>query len=253
MRVQFAVAIALALALSSALAQPQIKVVGVFALLGDSVQVTAATDAPSDTRIERTARETLEFKGIGFDLIALRSANSTLQGASPGVQVKMYRAPIEQSLSEQRRIADGAHRGELPAWMIEVVQSQKLSHVLLVTRSRGDPNIRTGEGFSIGRGTVDGVGFYLDTLYRMRNVTTGALSTGLIAPYVQLRLTLMDTDTAKVVASYDVRDARAVAAPSEQVVPDPWTFMSAQDKVISLRQMVEQGVARGVQNMLKPN
>ena len=42
-----------ALAAPLAMAQPALQAVGVISLLGDSLQVNAATDAPSDTRIER--------------------------------------------------------------------------------------------------------------------------------------------------------------------------------------------------------
>ena len=37
-------------------AQNKLERVGLFGLLGDSMQVVVATDAPSDTRIERSAR-----------------------------------------------------------------------------------------------------------------------------------------------------------------------------------------------------
>lgn len=251
MRIRTAIGAWCLLVACSAQAQPVLTHVGVFSLLGDGVQVTAATDSPADTRIERTARETLEFKGIGFDLIALRAVAAVLQQEAKSAQLKMYRAPAELSVAQQREIADGAEAGALPSWMVGAVQAQKLSHVLLLTRSRGEPDIRTADGKGIGRGVVDGVGFYLDTLYQMRNITTGAVSTGLIAPYVHVRLTLMDTDTARVVARYEVRDAYAVASPEVQIAADPWSFMSAKDKVLNLRRMVEQGMTRGTQQLLK--
>ena len=244
-------AFAIALLLpAAALAQSQIKSVGVFSVLGDAVQVVAATDAPSDTRIERSARETMEFKDIGFDIIATREARLAIERAQPQAKVELFRSPTPQSLADQRLIADGATRGELPDWMVQIISARPFSHVLVILRSRGDARIRVAENAAIGRGTLDGIGFYLDTLYRMRNVETGALSEGLIAPYLQLRLILMDTQTAQVVASHDVRDAQGVAAPDANVVADPWTFMSAKDKVTTLREMVARGVARGVDALL---
>ncbi|MBA4177253.1 MAG: hypothetical protein C0505_11950 [Leptothrix sp. (in: Bacteria)] len=60
----------LAVLTAAASAQPSSKVVGVFAPLGDGVEVSMATDGPRDTRIERTARQAVASKGMRFDLIA---------------------------------------------------------------------------------------------------------------------------------------------------------------------------------------
>lgn len=250
MRVQFAVSVALALALSSALAQPQLKVVGVFALLSDSVQVTAATDAPSDTRIERTARETLEFKGIGFDPIALRVSRDSIQRAQPAARVLLFSSPVAMTAAEQDSLARGAAKAELPDWMVKTIVERKLSHVLLVTRTRAAINARTANGHAIGRGSVEGIGFFIDTLYQMKNLNSGAVSTGLLAPYIQVKLSLMDTQSAEIVASYHINDAFAYASRDDQVVAEPWSFMSAADKVVTLRDMVDKGMQRAMQSLL---
>ena len=230
--------------------QPKLTAVGVFSLLGDSVQVVSADDAPRDTRIEKTSRQTMDFENIGFDMIALRAAREAINQASPGVRVEVFKSNVSMSVEDQRAIAEGAQRAELPDWMVRTIQDKKLSHVLIVTRFRSSIDARTGDGVAIGRGQVDGIGFYMDTLYEMRNRQTGALSSGLLAPYMNIRLTLMDTDTAEIVGSYDVKEAFAYASPEVQVVSDPWSFMPATDKVKTMREMVERGVARGVRGAL---
>ena len=168
----------LAAGLPCAWAQPAapnpLRAVGIFSLLGDSIQVVTSTDAPTDTRIERSARQTLEVKNIGFDNIAMREARSALVKAAPLAGVELYKATTPLSLDAQRGIAEGAASGELPAWIVQAIEQKKLSHVLLVTRTRGPVDVRTGDGISIGRGTVQGIGFYIDTLYTInvkRNCT----------------------------------------------------------------------------------
>jgi hypothetical protein len=228
---------------------PAMKTVGVFALLGDSVQVTAS-DTPAATRLEVNARDTLDFKGIGFDLIALRTARDEIRRVQPAAQVAVFRGPDALSVSQQRAVAAGAAKAELPAWLVKTIDENALTHLLLVTRSRGTIDAATTNGHSIGRGTVDGIGFYIDTLYSMRNTTTGAMSTGLLAPYMQVKLTLMDAQSGEIVASYDVKDAYAYASPETQAKADPWSFMPPAEKIKCLRELVEAGIQRGTASLL---
>lgn len=232
--------------------QPAMSALGVFSLLGDTVQVVAATEAPTDTRIERLARESMDFRNIGLDLIALRVAREAAQRQWPAARVLMFRAPAPQSLAEQREAAAGATRAELPAWIVKTIDERKLSHLLLVTRSRGPIDVRTADGDGIGRGTVEGIGFYLDTLYQIKNLDTGAVSTGLLAPYVEMRVQLLDAQSGELLHSYDIKQAFAYAAQDSQAAPDPWSFMSMADKVSILRRMVDEGMVRAMQAVLAP-
>jgi hypothetical protein len=230
-------------------ALPRVASVGVFSLLGDSVQVVSA-GAPTDTRIDRNTSQTLDFKDIGFDLIALTAARQTLQRLQPQATLGLLRATAELTPDEQRAVSEGAGRGELPAWMVRSIEARKFSHVLVIARDRGPMEAGTRFGETIGRGSVQGIGFYLDGVYRVENSERRTSSIGLIAAYVQIRLTLMDTQTAAVLRTQDVRIAEA-RAPSENTASvDPWTFLTPTEKVVAMREMVERGVARGVGALL---
>lgn len=236
----------------SAHAQSTMGSVGVFSFLGDSVQAVWPEDKPGASRLEARGTESLEFKGIGFDLIALKSAREVLQRALPGSKVSLFKSPTAMTAGEQRNLAEGAKRSELPAWMVKTIEENKLTHLILVTRHRGMLDARTADDTAIGRGMVEGIGFYVDTLYTMRNIATGALSTGLLAPYTQIRLTFMDAISGDIVNTYDVHDAYAYASETDKSIADPWNFMPAAQKVRALRGMVEAGLRRGVQEVLKP-
>ncbi len=227
------------------------KAVGVFSLLGDSVQATLAAEAPALFAYERTERDNLDFKGIGFDLIALRAAREALRRAQPAARVEVFRAPAALTVTDQRAVATGAANAELPDWMLKTLADNQLTHLLLVTRARGTLAATTGDNYDIGRGTVEGIGFFMDTLYTMKNSKTGELSSGLLAPYMQIKLTLMDAQSGDTVASYDIKDAYAYASAEGQAKADPWTFMSTADKVTALRDLVAQGMQRGMAQLLQ--
>lgn len=249
-RRQIWVAAVLWAAMAQVHAQAELKSVGVFSMLGDRVDVSASTDAPRDTRLEATGRLAMDFKGIGFDLIALRAAREALRRDRPSAQVSVFKAPMEMTAAEQRALAAGARNAELPAWMVKTIEENKLSHVLLVTRSRGTLNAETSDQVDIGRGTVEGIGFHMDTLYQIRNRTTGAVSSGMLAPHLNIRLMLMDTQSAEIVASHDIRESFAFAAQESQLQADPWTFMPNDMKVRTLREMVNNGMGRGMTALL---
>jgi hypothetical protein len=244
-------ALAASLLAASAQAQTAIKSLGVFSFLGDSVQAMWSEDKPGASRIESRGAENLDFKGIGFDMIALRTSREVLKQAVPAARVQLYQSPVAMTPAEQRGVADGAARAELPGWLVKTLDTDKLTHLLLVTRTRGAIGAQTGNGIDIGRGMVEGIGFYMDTLYTMKNVTTGALSTGLLAPYTQIRLTLMDAMSGDILGTYDVRESFAYASPDTKAAADPWNFMPAAEKVRVLRELVESGVQRGVKEVLK--
>ncbi len=236
---------------TGAQAQTAIKALGVFSFLGDSVQAAWPEDKPGATRVEARGNESLDFKGIGFDRIALRTAREVLQSELPAARVELFVSPTAMTPAEQRNLADGATRAELPGWLVKTLEENKLTHLLIVTRHRGAINASTGDNIDIGRGMVDGIGFYMDTLYTMRSTATGALTTGLMAPYTQIRLTLMDAMSGDIVNTYDVRESYAWGSREQKPAADPWNAMPPEEKVRTLRALVERGMKRGVAEVLK--
>lgn len=232
----------------------KIEALGLFTLLGDSVQITVSDAAPTDSRIERTNRDAMQFKGIGFDDIALRQSLRWLRDRHPAMPLQMYKATVPVEPNMQQTIADGAADGSLPDWIVQAIVDKQLDYVLLVTRSRGPIRAPSGQTAqqSIGRGTAQGVGFYIDLLYKLQNATTGAVSEGLLAPFAKIKLSLMDTNEAKVVREYTIDDSWAYASKDGAVVTDPWTFMDNAEKVSVLRQMVSDGFERALPEVFKP-
>lgn len=255
-RVAWALAAALpwACGMGKARAQDQLSVklgsVGVFSLLGDTVQATWSDDKPRDTRIEKTGHESLDFKGIGFDLIALRVARAALFKLEPKPDVDLFQSPQALTPSEQREVAEKARGAVLPDWMVKAINDNRLAHVLLITRGRGPILARTGSNQSVGRGMVDGIGLYMDTLYTGVDPRTGARSTGLIAPYVEIRLQLLDVASGNITNEYAVRDAFLWGDGKDQTKADPWNFMPDTVKVRVLRDLVQKGMTRGMQALL---
>lgn len=223
--------------------------VGVFSLLGDGLQIAYALEA-TDTRIDRTQRETLQTQEIGLDQAALRAVREAFERLKPDAKLSLYRANTPIPPADQRALADGATRAELPAWIVAAINSAKLSHVLLVTRNRGDAAFPVQEGFTVGSGTVEGIGFYLDKMTEMRNAQTGLTTRGFLGAYIQLRLQLMDTASGDITRTRDVRVGRIYQGRNDAEIANIWDTLSAREKVEVLREMVHGNVARVMPEML---
>ena len=236
-----------AMALAQSAAAPAL---GVFSLLGENLQIVGAGGDTTDSRLDRNQRESLPAKDVGFDQAVLRAVRDGVARLRPNTRLAMYRATAPISLAEQRALAAGAQRGELPTWIVKAIQAERLTHVLLVTSLKADASFKVREGYSIGRGSIEGVGLYVDRLYEVLNSETGVASSGFIAPFAAIKLSLMDTNTAEVVKSYDIRDGYIVSARPTDVGIEPWNYMAPTEKIDRLRELVERSVARVLPQVL---
>jgi len=248
--------LSLALASAAGLATPmahaqasRMRTLGVFSLLGDGLQLVYPADA-TDTRLDRNLRESLPTKDIGFDQAALRAVNETMTRLQPSTRLQMFRSVSPMEPGAQRALAEGALRAELPDWIVRAIQSAGLSHLLLITRNRGDASFPLRDGFSVGRGTVEGIGYYLDRSTEIKNNETGYLSTGFLGAYVMLRLQLMDAQSGDILATQDVRVGQMFAGRNESEAANIWNALNPTEKVEMLRTLVQDNVARVMPNLL---
>jgi hypothetical protein len=212
--------------------------VGIFTLLGDSVRVVA--------------RETREatFKDVEMDTVVFNTIGPVLLAAQPGAELRHFRAPSELDVADQLSMGlAAARRAELPAWVSEAARAESLSHVLLVNSSTGAMEFRTGLTQVVGSDTVTGIGFVVSGSGRTKNLKTGAVATGYLAPFVQLRLTLIDLSGPRVVHSASLSEGYIVG-PTGAEAPDPWQFLSRQEKARALQALLRQTVTRGMQEVL---
>lgn len=226
-----------------------IRKLGVFSLLGDGLQLVFSAPV-TDTRLDRNLRESLPTREIGFDQAALRAVTAVMGARQPGAQLQMFRATTPLPLADQRAVAEGAARAELPNWVIEAIQRNGLSHILLVTRNRGDARFPVNEGFSVGRGTVEGIGYYLDNTTELKNADTGLPSSGFLGAFMMVRVQLMDVSSGDIVGSETIRVGQIFAGRKDIEAENIWNALDPQEKVNVLRQMIQSNMERVLPGVL---
>lgn len=155
-------------------------------------------------------------------------------------------------MEEQINIGTAAgRRGELPDWVLKAARADGLSHVLLITSFVGAMEFRTANSEVVGNNRISGIGFFVSADGRTTNRATGHVSSGYLAPFVQLRLSLVEVATQSVVQSSSLSDGFIVGPPSAEA-PDPWRFLDRAGKAQALKQLLTKNLARGAQEVLKP-
>lgn len=222
-------------------AQPApVQRLGIFTLLGNSVRVVA-----------RDLQEVM-FKDVGMDDIALEQCKEAAQALLPQAQLSGYRAPEQTSVEDQINIATAAgRRGELPDWVLKAARADALTHVLLVTSFVGAMEFRTGNSEVVGNNRISGIGFFVSADGRTSNWKTGVVTSGYLAPFVQLRLSLIEVATQAVLQSASLSDGYIVGGQTQEA-PNPWLFLDRAGKTQALQGLLKKNIARGAQDVLKP-
>lgn len=235
---QATAALAAAGAGAAAQGRSSLQRVGVVSLLGNSVRVVA-----------RETQEVL-FKDVGMDAVVFDAAGSAVNRLHPQAEIRRFSAPAEVDVKDQLDIGLAAsRRSELPAWVLASARQESLSHVLLVGCSTGAMEFRTGMTQVVGNDQVTGIGFFVSASGRTKNLDTGAVGSGYLAPFVQLRISLLDMDGPKLLHTTNLSEGYIVGAPVAEA-PDPWQFLNRADKASALASLLQRATTRGTQEVL---
>ncbi len=215
-----------------------IRRLGIFSLLGDSVRIVA-----------REPREAL-FKDVGMDKLTFDAVGKATMASQPQAELRHFHAPAEVDVQDQLDIGLAAgRRGELPAWVADEARTAALSHVLLVTSNVGVMEFKTGMSQVVGNNLVTGIGFVVSADGRFKNSQTGDVANGYLAPFVQLRLTLIDLAGPRVVHSATLSEGYVVGSPVNEG-SNPWQFLTRQEKAQALAGLLRKVVTRGMKEVL---
>lgn len=211
------------------------QVVGIVSLVADQLTVTGF-EATTGSKLEANPSARIELRSGELDKSMLRAAMRAVAEARAGKAVPLLITDTTV-YDAQHRMLD-ADKVVLPAPLLGTLQEQKATWLLLLTKHRAEARMRALDG-ELGTGRVEGLGFYVDRVARVRISATSEQAQGYIAPHVYVRMSLIDLATSRVLRSRVVTASRVYAAGSGDRGADPWELLDGQAKLKALNELID--------------
>jgi hypothetical protein len=219
---------------------PSIQKLAVLSLIGD--EMTVDTYRPRvGTGVDNNRREAIPVPSPVFDHAAIFAAVDALTPLLPASAVSALAVPAAGSLSDPNRLlAEGAIPPE--SAIVASLRQGGFSHLLLISKYRGLARLQLKD-VAVGSGHLRGIGFYIDRDLRTKRSDTEESAHGFIAPYVYIRLTLVDLSTLAVRGERTIAASYTESAARNERGFDPWGALTPEQKVGSLKQLIERNVS----------
>ena len=193
----------------------------------------------------------VEVVPLGFDVLELPALRAVL-GAVMASDTKGKVMPLkitDAAVYKRQAVMVSGDKASLPDDMLAPLKQAGVTHLVLVTRHRAEARMDAGTA-KLGTGWVEGVGFYLDRETPIKAIGQSELTTGYIAPFVYLRVALIDMQSLKVVSTQVSTAGRVITASNRNVGADPWTILSDAEKIETLKSMIQGQIADAVSKLL---
>jgi len=219
---------------------------GVLSLIGHRMDVVTYHPAVG-SRLDTNDHQMVDLVEDLFDVEALRIIHSSLQKADNG-PVTLYRGKDPALFERPLALFDG-DRARLPDQLITSMRADGAERLLLVTRHRREADLHEQHG-GIGSGPLEGMGYYIDGRKKMRRSDTGEIGRGFLAPFVYLRLTLVDLADQRVLKEQMISGSTTLSVARAKDSFDPWDVLTAEQKINTLLRIMDRELRQAVPKVI---
>jgi hypothetical protein len=218
-------------------------------LVGNKIEVFGARPEIGSS-LSQNRRLSLDDAEGTLDRYVLQTIDRVLRSSQgPTTSLTMLAVPGSVLYDQPERAFDG-RQVALPGAVVDALIASRASQLLLLTKLRGNARVPLYDT-SAGVGTVQGIGFYVDNDIRLVLRDTGSTAPGLLAPFVYVKLSLVDVQSGRVVREELVREMQTYATASSPNASVPWDILSAQEKIDALRKLIDRSVGDAVGKLLR--
>jgi len=178
-------------------------------LIGETLTVVAYVGA-TGSQMSGNRSEPVSIGSRFFDITTLNAVQLSLSDLDVRMPVATFFGSSPSLFKEQHNLFDG-RRVVLSQDLIAAMKKEGATHLVIVTRHRGQAEIRLQDGHT-GSGMLEGLGYYIDQNFRTMSYATGGSATGYIAPYVYLRVSLVDLATSLIERERFITSSYAISA-----------------------------------------
>ncbi len=245
-----ALAAALALAaIGGAWAQtPPPPRIALISLIGDSLTLETYRGR-TGTTMQGNVRSFHPMPAPTFDVQALTQTQRLVEKMYPSAELVMLAVPKAGSDSDPVRLLDGGKPvADNPVWK---AMQGRFSHAIVIGKARILTSVRFYDTRA-DAGALSGLGFFLDYDLSTGKVGEAAVSQGYIAPYANLRLSLVDVGSLTLISERLVNEAVPQSAVVNKEGFDPWGALSAEQKVDYISELIRRGLDKAVPALFTP-
>ncbi len=221
----------------------------VLSLIGDGMLISQWVPS-TGARLDPNTKEFIPIVEGVFDKAALLAANNALKAIDPQSKPVLLFARERSLYEAQNRMLD---RDGKPVELLEHIRSllggAGATHLILLTKLRNEARLKM-HNTTVASGTLEGVGFYIDSAMETQLSDTGVAGKGLVAPFAYFRIELIDLARGTV-----VKQERVVASTSVSIANSTadhaWNALSGAQKVRVLQELITQETTRVIPKLVE--
>lgn len=222
------------------------RVYAVMSLVADFLTVTGF-ESSTGTLVRANPTERIDLQTDELERVVVRAAVRAVADSGSGRAVPLL-SDDGRLYGAQDKLVNG-DAVALPGFLQEILRAQQATHLLLVTKHNDVARMRAVD-LDLGTGRVEGLGFYIDRVTPLKLTGRGENSVGYLAPHAYLRLSMIDLQRNRVVASRLVTATRVVLPAGTSAGANPWDVLDSAGKIKALSDLIDQGTTPAWREML---
>jgi hypothetical protein len=222
----------------------------VMSLVGNAI--TVHTVRPSvGIRSEAETRNVLPIAETVFDAATVRAANEAIKQVQPDAKVVLLMTQDAGLYQAQNAMFEAAPANkDNRDYLISLLKERGVTHLVLVTKEHDHLRFKLTNGVA-GKGSVEGLGFYIDDTSLLRNNETHDSAAGMLGLYAYVKVRLLDATTLALV--------RESAAPHSGIIIEPgasanamdiWTKLASPKKIAYLEELLGETMRDAIPKLL---
>jgi hypothetical protein len=199
------------------------------------------------SKLDRNQHEVLETGDTALDTLAVNAAIEAIQNnrTSDHTEFQALSFPGQHDTAswfDSKRFLP-------PVALHSALQQTGATHLLLILPHRATSMLKTRHA-AMGSGHLEGLGFYLDREQKLRRSDTGQVGVGFLAPYVYVKLLLIDLSSGEVEREQAITASRTISAARNKDGFDPWQALDATQKLAAINGMMRGAFSKAMPELL---